>query len=471
VKKNMKKCSDLGRKGVKYKLLLSVSLMSVIPFLVLAYILINYVFKTPELIFQTSLIVFSTIVLAAAGYLLAKKIIIPIIGMATEAKNIANGNYDAKILISEDDELGEIANSVNTMTSKIRGYIGELQEYSEKTATLNLQIHKKVLTLTNLMRLGDLISSGMGFNEVADFASDKIAGEVYGGFCAIFIKENNKEYKLKALQDNSGREFPAKSIDAQISSIENILSKEEYFLVDSRPLKQTRQKEIKDNLGGMNVIFFPIKINGNIIGMMVTGSFITGTEFDEENIEMLRAFEKEIGLAYQSAEILERVKNLEIVDKVTGLYTLSYLEERLNDEINRAVYYQRPCSLVLIQIDKFDEYSNYYGEEKTKKMLKQIGKILSSQMPTVGKIARSNDGEFGVLLPETNKRESLDLAEAARKKIESVKISSFSDNMITVSIGVSENPIDGATGKGIMEKARCFADKAKKNDGNKVCGE
>jgi len=471
VKKNMKRYADLGRKGVKYKLILSVSLMSVIPFLVLTYILINYVFKTPELIFQMSLIAFSTIVLAAAGYVLAKKIIIPIIGMAMEAKNIANGNYDAKILISEDDELGDIANSVNMMTSKIRGYIGELQEYSEKTATLNLRIHKKVLTLTNLMRLGDLISSGIGFNEVADFVSDKIAGEVYGGFCAIFIKGSNGEYKLKALQDNSGQEFPAKSIDAQISSIENILLREEYFLVDSRSLKQTRQKKIKDNLGGMNAIFFPIKINGNIIGMILIGSFIKGTEFEEENIEMLRAFEKEIGLAYQSAEILERVKNLEIVDKITGLYTLSYLEERLNDEINRAVYYQRPCSLALVRIDNFEEYSNYFGEEKTKTVLKQVGKILSSQMPTVGKIARSNDGEFGVLLPETNKRESLELAEAARKKIENVKISSFSDNTITVSIGVSENPIDGATAEDIIGKARCFADKAKKNGGNKVCGE
>jgi len=186
---------------------------------------------------------------------------------------------------------------------------------------------------------------------------------------------------------------------------------------------------------------------------------------------MLRAFEKEIGLAYQSAEILERVKNLEIVDKLTGLYTLSYLEERVNDEINRAVYYQRPCSLALIRIDKFEEYSNYYGEEKTKKVLKQIGKIISSQMPTVGKVARSNDGEFGVLLPEINKRESLELAEAVRKKIESVKIASSSDNTITVSIGVSENPIDGATAEGIIEKARCFVDKAKKNGGNKVCGE
>ncbi|MFH1395355.1 MAG: diguanylate cyclase [Candidatus Omnitrophota bacterium] len=463
--------SGSARKGVRYKLLVAVSLMSIIPFLVLAYILTNYVFDAPERIFQATLIVVFALWLAAAGYMLAKRIIVPIIGLAVEAKNIANGRYDSKVIINRDDELGDIANAVNTMTSKIRNYIGELQEYSEKTASLNLQIHKKVLTLTNLMQLGDLISAGNEFSEISDFAADKIANEIYGGFSAVFIKEDSSKYVLKAVHNNSGQDLQAKKLEEHMLSVEKFLIEEEYIAIDSQALKKPWQKEMKDELGNMNLIFFPIKISENIVGIIVLGSFTKGTVFEDEQVDMLRAFEKEIGLAYQSAQVFKKVKSLEIVDNITGLYTLSYLEERLNDEINRAVYYQRPCSLIMVEIDDFDEYANYYGEEKTKQVLRQVGKLLGGIIPSVGKIARSDDGEFGILLPEINKRESLEMAEEIRKKIETMKISSSQDDRITVSIGVSENPIDGVNGKDIIKKARHYADTAKKSGKNKVLGE
>jgi len=316
-----------------------------------------------------------------------------------------------------------------------------------------------------------LISSGNEFKEIADFAADKIANEMYGGFSAVFIKETPKQYVLKAVHNNSGQDLQAKKLEGYMLSVEKFLAKEEYIAIDAHALKEPWQKEMKDELGNMNLIFFPIKIAANTVGSIVLGSFAKGTIFEDEQIDMLRAFEKEMGLAYQSSKILKKVKSLEIVDNITGLYTLSYLEERLNDEINRAVYYQRPCSLIMVEIDDFEEYANYYGEEKTKQVLRQSGKLLNGIIPSVGKIARSDDGEFGVLLPEINKRESLEIAEEIRKKIESMKISSSQDDHITVSIGVSENPIDGVNGKDIIEKARYYVDTAQKNGKNRVLGE
>ncbi|MBU0684157.1 MAG: diguanylate cyclase [Candidatus Omnitrophota bacterium] len=463
--------SRSARKGVRFELLVAVSLMSIIPFLVLAYVLTNYVFNAPERIFQATLIVVFAVWLATAGYMIAKKMIIPIIELAVEARNIAKGRYDSKITVNRDDELGDIANVVNIMTSKIRNYIGELQEYSEKTAFLNLQIHKKVLTLTNLMQLGDLISAGNEFSEIADFAADKIANEIYGGFSAIFIKEDSEQHTLTAVHNNSGQDLQAKKLEGHMLLVEKFLAEEEYVVIDSQALKKPWQKEMKDALGNINVVFFPIKVAGNIVGVILLGNFTKGTVFEDEQVDMLRAFEKEIGLAYQSAQAFKKVKSLEIIDSITGLYTLTYLEERLNDEINRAVYYQRPCSLIMIGIDDFDEYANYYGEEKTKQVLRQIAKLLSGSISSVGKIARSDDGEFGILLPETNKRESLEIAEEIRKKIENMEVSSAQDNRMTVSIGVSENPIDGVNGKDIIKKARDYAVAAKKSGKNKVLGE
>ena len=58
-----------------------------------------------------------------------------------------------------------------------------------------------------------------------------------------------------------------------------------------------------------------------------------------------------------------------------------------------------------------------------------------------------------MLLPEKNKRESAEIAEDMRKKIESANFSREGKLSITVSCGVSENPIDGSTQEELFKKA------------------
>ena len=445
--------------------------MSIIPLLVIAYFVTNYVFDGAQDMFQASAIILFAIWLVWTGYVMVKEIINPIIELAVETKIIAEGQYDSEILLGRDDELGEIAKAVNTMTGKMRSYIGELQEYSKKTASLNVKIHRKVLTLTNLMRLGDIISSGAGFEAITDFAAERLSGEMYGGFCAIFIKEKLSKYTLKAFNDNSGKDVNMADLENRLPEIERLLLRNEYLIVDSDPLRKPWQQELRQSLGQMNVIFFPMKIKANIVGLLMLGNFAEGVKFDIEDVEVLRAFENELVLGYQSTMTSEKIHSLEIVDSLTGLYSFNYLQERLEDEINRAIFYQRPCSLAVIDIDDFDEYREAFGEKKADQMLKQIAKLLSEIRPPVGKVARFSDKEFGMLLPEMNKRESIEVGENIRRRVEELAIPSSRGGIMTVSVGIGENPIDGSNAGEIISGAREYAKKAKEQGKNIVVGE
>jgi len=465
------KFKSAGRSSLKYKLLIAFALMSVIPLLILAYFVSNYVFPNAEGgLLQSTAIVLLTILISWGGYTLAKNIVLPVINLALETKIIAEGQYDSKILFKREDELGDIASAVNAMTGKMRGYLGQLQEYSKETASLNVKIHRKVLTLTNLMRLGDLISSGMSFDDVADFATKGMAGELYGGYCAVFIRTKAGKYSLKSVSENAGRDSDVDSIGEVLSSTEKLFASNEYLLSDSRPTSDPWQKTLKEKLGRMNVILFPMKIKTTIVGVIVASNFGDEVEFNNDDVEVLRAFAKELVLAYQSSQISERVKSLEMVDGLTGLYTFSCLEGRLEDEINRAQYYQRPCSLILVNVDDFKKYAEKNGMSQGKELLKQVGALLGEIAPSVGKVGRNDHDEFGILLPETNKREALEIAESIRDKTEKLKTPGKGDK-ITVSVGVGENPIDGATGKDIIAKARQYVEKAKDAGKNKVVGE
>jgi len=446
--------------------------MSVIPLLVRGYFVNNYIFvKTAHSVGQVSLIVLFTLWIPLSGYLLIKELIMPIVGLSLETKLIASGNYNSKIDIARDDELGIIADSVNKMTGKIQGYIGDLQDYRKKTAALNVCIHRKVLTLTNLMRLGDLISSGTNFSGISKFATERMAEEMYGGFCGIFMKGKTGAYFMSSFANHSDREMDTADMPCEHDTFEKHFEKKEYISVDSRPLMKAWEREMREKLGWMNVVLFPLKAADEMLGVIVYGNYAQDVEFDTEEIGILRAYEKELVLGYQGNQAVERMKDLEMVDSVTGLYTFSYIEGRLSDEINRSVFYQRPCSLILMNVDNLPEHEDEYSKEKADGVLREIGRVLAIAVPPVVKIGRSENGGFALLVPEANKREAIDLAGQVRDRMKEICVSPETDEKLEISIGVGENPMDGANAYDIVVRARENMRKASQKGPNNVVGD
>jgi diguanylate cyclase len=124
-----------------------------------------------------------------------------------------------------------------------------------------------------------------------------------------------------------------------------------------------------------------------------------------------------------------------------------------------------------MNIDDFEKYAEREGVQKSKKLLKQLAQFLTAMSMPVGKVARFDYDEFGILLPERNKRESIEIAEDIRRRVSSMDISADPADGITVSIGVGENPIDGTNAKEIIAKAYRNMQRAKESGKNRVVGE
>ena len=357
------------------------------------------------------------------------------------------------------------------MTERIRSYIGELQEYSKKTASLNIQIHRKVITLTNLMRIGDLIMAGASFEELARLTAEKLETELDSSFCSVFLKERTGNYTSKCFINNSRQDVPLGEIEMYLPFIEKRFKKEEHILLDSRELTKPWQKELREKFNLTNAILFSLRTGGKVVGVILLGSFEEDVVIEDELVGIVKAFAKELILGYQKGGVFEEVKSLEIVDTLTGLYTRPYLEDRIEDEIKRAVYYQRPCSVLIIDFDRYDDYVLRHGQDKAKFALRQIARLLSGVASPIAKIARFDRNEFCMLIPEKNKRESLGIAEDIRNKVESLRISDDLNEKVTVSIGAGENPIDGINAQEIIAKAYHNVEQAKLRGQNQVVGE
>jgi len=162
-----------------------------------------------------------------------------------------------------------------------------------------------------------------------------------------------------------------------------------------------------------------------------------------------------IQLSKQTAMDIKRVLELEkenITDPLIGIYNRRYMDKRLDEEINRAVRYQQPLSLLLIDIDIFKHVNDHYGHPVGDQVLRHWGGLILSVVRASDIVARYGGDEILVITPSTPPLAAYALAERIRKHIELHKFFLSSDpNLksisLTASIGVAsltdENAVHG----------------------------
>lgn len=143
--------------------------------------------------------------------------------------------------------------------------------------------------------------------------------------------------------------------------------------------------------------------------------------------------------SYSIREITKQhilLKTQASIDPLTGLFNRSLLQSSLDHAISLHRRKEIPMSLLVLDIDHFKLINDQLGHDVGDKSLQAIGHALSAYFRGSDRVFRLGGEEFLVLLYDSNKQDSTDIAERLRKDIE--KLSLIPDRKLTVSIGVSE---------------------------------
>ncbi len=159
-------------------------------------------------------------------------------------------------------------------------------------------------------------------------------------------------------------------------------------------------------------------------------------------------------ISKNAKELLNKVERLSSKDKLTGLYNTAYIRERLDEEIKRAIHYQRPCSFAYLVLRNFEEYSQKNGQAASEDALRRIADVLNSHMHQFDRAARVGRGEFVTILPDKNKKKCIEMVEKIQSSILALDLKAAGDLRVGLSAGVSENPIDGVQADSLYVKAQ-----------------
>jgi diguanylate cyclase (GGDEF)-like protein len=461
--------------GLRYKLMVVFCLMSIIPLMICVYITTNFVFPYLGMTGSLSIVIAITIFIALLGLVLAKKMIEPIIDIAIEAKLIAGGDFERSIEVNEEGEIGDLAFSLNTMTDKIRTNLTELKSYGEKTREINSEIHRKVMALSGLLQVGNLISAGTELKTILDILAEKIS--LLDDSCPVIIMLIDRDrdylipYSVLNVENPEAVKMPLSLKRGFFARLRTNVHLKDIIIDSSNDQQDEHINSIRQILGIKNIAVVPVIVRGNLEGAIFMANSKDCFEYKKDDMELLHVFSKQAAIAFENDMLLKKTEELEIKDGLTQLYNAKFIKERLDEEIKRGMIYQRPCSLILFDVDDFKAFCDKYGRMAGESVLKKIAKLISDEITAVDRAGRFGDDEFALVLPERSKKESRDIAEELKQKISKIHImqsESEGQISITVSAGVGENPIDGISAKELIDKAGALMKQAKESGKNTV---
>ncbi len=123
-------------------------------------------------------------------------------------------------------------------------------------------------------------------------------------------------------------------------------------------------------------------------------------------------------------------------DGLTDLYNRRYMDEKLNEEIDRAVRYKRPLSLIMVDIDLFKKINDAYGHQKGDEVLTTVARILKVTSRNMDILCRYGGEEMVFILPETSPEHAMIMADMCRQRIDD-NVVKETGVKVTISLGVA----------------------------------
>lgn len=170
------------------------------------------------------------------------------------------------------------------------------------------------------------------------------------------------------------------------------------------------------------------------------------------------------GTLLDNAQLFDQVSHLASSDSLTGLANHRRLLQVLETEIQRSRRTGRSFGFMLFDLDGLKKINDKHGHLTGSRAIRRLGVALRENSRSIDTAARYGGDEFALVLPESGESE----ARQAAARICEQLANDGQDPPITVSVGVSVYPGDGATIEKLLAAADAGLYRMKERSGKKL---
>ncbi|WP_410770384.1 diguanylate cyclase [Fontibacillus sp. BL9] len=388
---------------------------------------------------------------------------------------------------------------IGHLQSESEGWLGKLTENSRQ-----LNVFKEVsLSMQQTFNLDKLLQTiltsvtaghGLGFNRAFVMLMNEQGTKLHGimgtgpmsaeeGY-AIWDRITKHKYKLVELIEIKEKEKSSSDLklNERVKRIQIPLN-EPNFLAEvlegdtPRHLQEIRADErdpVLQMLGRefnmSELAVFPLVSQGIKVGVLLIDNPVNKKPITANDIDSVLPLANQAAIAIHQSRLYMKVEDMALKDGLTGLHNHRAFQSLLTQ--HWPVSGEPPIALILLDIDYFKHFNDTNGHLLGNEVLVQLADVIRGSIRKRDQAFRFGGEEFVVLLPDTEEKEAVLVAERIRTQVESASFPGGEKQpagRLTVSLGVaSSRKMPSLTPHELVDTADQALYQAKESGKNRV---
>jgi diguanylate cyclase (GGDEF)-like protein len=175
--------------------------------------------------------------------------------------------------------------------------------------------------------------------------------------------------------------------------------------------------------------------------------------FTKEHLRMLLAASSKLGVSVENALQYEKAQSTASTDFLTGLPNARSICLHLEKELSRVRRTKTPLAVLLCDLNGFKKVNDTFGHLTGNRLLQEIAARFKSSCREYDQVGRLGGDEFVFVLPEVTRDNVAEMEKRLSRAAQEASRSACPEMIVSVSVGSSFYPADGASGEELLSEA------------------
>ena len=312
--------------------------------------------------------------------------------------------------------------------------------------------HREVYAL---FELAQTVGSTLNLHEALLIIASKVEKIVPFTTCVIYLLNPEKKSVLRA-EHVSGANIEAfrGRTMALGENLSGSVAAQNQPAINANPIMDVTPVKEKIAVELDNSLVYPLNFGDKCLGVI---SLYTsqGMRFTDDHVRVMEIVSKQAAIAIHNALKFEETQEDAFTDRLTNLPNSRWLYLYFEQEMEKAIRFQYPLSLLGMDLDGFKEINDHFGHPAGDRMLVEVARILSTNLRASDVVVRYAGDEFLAVMSQASAKDATLLARRVQAILDEFQLEVRPGKYarIGISIGVASYPTDGDSLDLLMAKA------------------